>query len=159
STGAQLVNFITGTLGVSAVASVEGLNEPNNGEPAGWVDKTVTNQQDVYTAMKGNASTKNIPVFSPSLTNINDAATMGKQEESFTQFINLHTYPGARNPETGGWGANGYGSMAWALTYMATPQGYPSQPAVVTETGAHDASQTTSGFQYSPDPVIAVYTP
>ena len=152
----RLEHILTDVIGASHIASVEGINEPDNGSPPGWQAVTLANQKAVYDAVKSNPATKAIPVYGPSLTGTDGGTLPGIAQ--FMDAGNIHPYMGGRNPETNGWGNDGYGSIAYALRAVAAPTS-GGLPVAITECGLHNAVKTTNGFKYTPIDVSAKYIP
>jgi hypothetical protein len=100
--------------------------------------------------VKGSSNTSRFPVIGPSLTSQNSFVKM-RGACSFDS-ANLHNYLGGRNPGTPGWGANGYGSISWNLSLVATA--CPGKPVMTTETGYQTDQTLTQGI---PDDVAGRY--
>jgi len=113
-------------------------------------------QQRLYEAVKGNASTRRISVIGPSFTSGAAYAHVGDLSAS-VDYGNMHNYYAGRNPGTDGWGAGGYGSIAWNLS---NARKYASQrPTVSTETGYHNAVDSSTGHAGTPEVVAGRYVP
>jgi hypothetical protein len=68
-------------------------------------------------------------------------------------FANLHNYFAGRNPGTGGWGANGYGSIAFNMNLASSA--WPGKPIMTTETGYY----TDAGNDSIPEDIEGEYVP
>ena len=108
-TAVQARDYIK-TVGVNTVAYAEGPNEPDISGNANWVNDTRAYQQALWNAIKGDPATANLPVVATSLTSDGAATALGNLT-SYLDYGCIHNYYGGRSPETGGWGANGYGSL------------------------------------------------
>ena len=100
-----------------------------------------------------------LPVIGPSFTGTGAYLQAGNISP-YINYNNLHTYFGARNPGTGGWGGadiqgNAYGSFAFQLDNANDDA--PGVPIQMTETGYHMSTSQVGG-QVS-ESVAAVYLP
>ncbi|MPZ18556.1 MAG: hypothetical protein GEV06_11675 [Luteitalea sp.] len=103
--------------------------------------------------LKSDARVTDFPVYGPSLTSENAYETLGDVSAYF-DFANLHNYFAGRQPSTQGWGANGFGSIAWNLDLAARHA--PGKPVVTTETGYQDSA---SQVDWVPADVAGRYMP
>ena len=97
--------------------------------------------------------TRKFPIYGPSLTNEWAYTELG-DISAFVDAGNLHNYFAGRHPGTGGWGANGYGSLAWHLRLVKGNTG--NKASVTTETGY---SGDVAASDAVPDSVAARYIP
>lgn len=81
--------------------------------------------------VKGDPKTSKFPIVGPSLTQATSFTKI--RGECAFDYSNLHDYFGGRNPGTAGWGANGYGSIAWSLSNVN--MACSGKPVITTETG------------------------
>lgn len=153
--GTQVHDIIVKQIGVSHVASVENINEPNISWQGNWVTPTRANQQDIWNAIKSDPDTQSIAVYGPSLVIYNTAPPQLGDLSTWLDAGNIHPYYSGRNPETSGWGPGGSGSLAWNVTYMAAPVS-GSKPVVATESGLQNG---TSSSNYTPEDISAFYIP
>jgi hypothetical protein len=139
-----------------ALGSFEGPNEYDMSGDGDWVTVLRSYQQRLYEAVKGNASTRRISVIGPSFTSGAAYAAVGDLSAS-VDYGNMHNYYAGHNPGTDGWGADGYGSIAWNLSIARK---YASQrPTVSTETGYHNAVDSSTGHAGTPEVVAGRYVP
>jgi hypothetical protein len=113
----------------------EGYEAPNEYDLSGdphWAATLRAFVPRLYKAVKSNPATANFPVVGPSLTQTASYVQVAGLQEYF-DFNNLHNYFGGRNPGTPGWGAGGYGSIAYNISNSQTA--WPGKPTWTTETG------------------------
>lgn len=155
---AAAYNYVKNQVGVQAVTAVEGINEPDLFlNSCCWAAQTRAYHQQMYQAFKNDPATAQLPVIAPSITTTQAVASIGELTAS-ADAGNLHNYYGGRMPETPGWGDNGYGSLNWGINYVARPL-VRDKPVYSTETGYHNAANTTDGHRYTPEGVAARYIP
>jgi hypothetical protein len=116
-------------------------NEPDSSRY--WAEYIKAATRDTYAALKSDPATAEIPVYGPSLTTEQAYTVVGDLSSSIDA-SNVHWYLAGRNPETSGWGANGYGSRLWTLEYLAKQQS-SSDPVVATEGGYGNAINQDPG--------------
>jgi hypothetical protein len=92
-------------------------------------------------------------VFGPAVTSEAAYAALGDVSAWFDR-ANMHNYLAGRHPGTGGWGLNGYGSIAWNLTQVNKYSG--GRPVVATETGYWTADTVRDSV---PERVAGAYLP
>lgn len=141
---AQAVTLVK-TLG-TAVASVEGPNEPNlfysDLFPGGIRDY----QARLYAALKADPQTASVPVLSPALAFPGEiAARLGPVACDFGA---MHPYPGGQLPDAG------LGDTLKATRIIA-----PGKPVMTTETGYDTAIHVTSGQPAVSEAAEAKYMP
>jgi len=134
--------------------SFEGYESPNEYDQSGnpnWSSTLSSFLTKLIRDVKADPKTSKFPIVGPSLTQAN---SFSKVNVCGFDYSNLHDYFAGRNPGTGGWGANGYGSITWNLANVITA--CPSKPVITTETGY----QTISSLKNSvPENVAAKYIP
>jgi hypothetical protein len=113
----------------------EGYEAPNEYDLSGdphWAATLIPFVRRLYGAVKSNSATAKFPVVGPSLT---QTASYGQVEglEQYFDLSNLHNYFGGRNPGTPGWGAGGYGSIAYNI--KNSQAAWPAKSIWTTETG------------------------
>jgi hypothetical protein len=101
---------------------------------ADWVEVLTDTMRRLHT-LKNDPRANRFPIYGPSLTSAKAYAALGDVSE-FYDFANLHNYFAGRHPSTKGWGANGYGSIAWNLRLTDKYAG--GKPVITTETGYQD---------------------
>ena len=137
-----------------AISAFEGVNEPDLQGIASWLGPTRQGQRQLYETVNGDPQLRDIPVIGPSVVTVAGRDRIGNLT-AYTDYGNIHNYWGGRPPETDGWGANGYGSLAWNLAEARKVSG--GDPVIATETGWPDGahpSQTSLDEQ-----VVARYLP
>ena len=119
------------------ITTIEGINEPDLNTQLVSTAQTVQWQKWLYAGVRSTSTLANTLVLGPSITG-NTGAFTGIQP--YLQGLNAHFY-GNRQPETGGWGDNGYGSVDWLLhVYQAPLQSASGAfPVYVTEAGSSSA--------------------
>ena len=111
----------------NAFEAYEAPNEPNDSGDPGWADKvrlTLRQLRDVQ-------RTRRFPIYGPSFTNAGAFEALG-DISPWVDAGNMHNYFAGRHPGTDGWGADGYGSVAWNLSLV---KGVTNKMTVTTETG------------------------
>lgn len=151
----EAYNYITNVLGTDLITALEGPNEYDLSGAEDWLGELRAYQQSVYGIFKNDATTARIPVIGPSVTS-EDAADQLGDVSRYADIVNLHNYYSFRNPETFGWGDNGYGSLTWQLDEVVRALD-PTQtlPIMATETGYHNVL-ADEGI---PETVAATYLP
>jgi len=118
-----------------AIEAFEGINEYDISHPASdsdWVATLRVSQEELYREVKADAALSHLTVIGPSLTSVNAAGAVGDLSASLDEG-NTHDYFGGHEPETGGWGFGGYGSIPYNLGMARQTSG--AKPVVATETG------------------------
>lgn len=130
------------------VEDFEGMNEWDyKARDPNWPTQVRAFQQALWTKVKGDARTKNMPVFAPSMGNPNDASIAGDLS-AWMNYGNMHPYPGGNQPL-----ANVPYHVARVVAISKT------RPIVVTETGYHNALAWTGGHPPVSEPAAARYIP
>lgn len=136
--------------------SFEGYEAPNeydNGHGSNWAATLNQFLPVLANAVRTNPRNPAFAIIGPSFINAESYAAVSGASQYF-DFSNLHNYFAGRNPGTTGWGANGYGSLAWDLAEVA--KGSPGLPIVTTETGYVNDPSNPQGI---PETVAAKYLP
>ena len=132
-TPAQLTNWAA-CVG-PAIEAFEGLNEYDISHPASdtnWAATVRSSQQDLYRSVKGTPKLASFAVIGPSLTSEAAYRTVGDLSPDLDAG-NMHDYFANHEPETGGWGLGGYGSIAYNMRVARAVD--PTKPIESTETG------------------------
>jgi len=119
----------------------EGPNEYDISHPrqdTNWVTTLQSYQQELYSSVKGTPALAKLAVIGPSATTEQAYRSIGDLS-AFMDYGNIHNYFAGRNPETGGWGDNGYGSIAWNTRVANVVMG--AKTIETTETGYGTSSQ------------------
>ncbi len=143
----ELVATAVRELPAGSVDSFEGANEWNlSGDPR-WAVSLREHQQQVWTAVKGNPATKDVPVLAPALGLRRGYAELGDLSR-WADLGNGHLYPG---------GQPGSSRLDEQLGLVRSVVG--GKPAVFTETGYHNAMNTRESHVPTPEDVAGVYAP
>ena len=135
-------------------SSIEAYENPNEyDEVSGGIATLKSFMPILYAGAQKAEGFGALPVVGPSLTQVASFSLLGN-ESSLMDYSNLHNYYAGRNPGTGGWGTNGYGSLAYNMA-LADLTG-ASKPIMTTETG-YGNTTTTQGDV--PEAVSATYMP
>jgi hypothetical protein len=144
----KLVQAIATEFPTGVVESLEGANEYNLDEHAvDWVLELRSHQQQLWEAAKANPVTAGLPILAPALgmrTGFDQIADLGM----YADFGNAHLYPGGRPP------SNGIDQLTQAEAIVV-----PGKPVMYTETGYHNAMNTTAGHRPTPEGVVGSYAP
>jgi len=130
----------------------ESPNEFDQSPDEHWIVTLNSFLVKLNNTVKSDPTASRFPVIGPSMTG----------SESFVKlrglclfdYANLHNYFAGRNPGTGGWGADGYGSISWNLSNVGAA--CPGKPVITTETGYQTDVAMTQGV---PEEVAAKYVP
>jgi hypothetical protein len=146
-------------LGPEKVASVENRNEPDvfdRQADGSWPVQEVREYQvDLWNTIKKDDATKHIEVIGPSLTSSEAAVQLGDSVAAYMDHANIHNYLSSREPETQGWGDDGYGSLEYAIRRSALPIKPDSRAPLSTET-CYQNSTNESGL---PEKIAGRYVP
>ena len=143
------VNTVATQLPPGSVESVEGSNEWDlfsGGSPT-WAADLATRQKELYEASKSNPATADLPVLAPALAFKWNYVTAGDMSR-YADYANGHMYPGGYKP------SNEISQITTAIRGSI-----PDKPLVTTESGYHNAMNTTNGHRPVPEDVAGVYTP
>lgn len=135
-----------------AFEGYEAPNEYDNSHDAHWAQTLQAFLPRLYRAVKSHPATAQYPVIGPSVIRPNDFAPLADLGDSF-DYANLHNYFAGRNPGTGGWGANGYGSIPFNMKLASSA--WPNKPMMSTETGYY----TDAGHDAIPESIEGEYVP
>ena len=119
----------------AAIEAFEGPNEYDVSHPsteADWVATIRTFQRSLYATVRGDAAYRNVSVIGPSFTSAEAMQRVGDLSAYLDQG-NMHDYFAGREPETSGFGAGGYGGIAYNKRIAAAVSA--GKPVVATETG------------------------
>jgi hypothetical protein len=133
-------------------AAYEGPNEYDRSGKSNWA-QIVRATMTRLGGLRGVAGLENYPIYGPSLTSAAAFTALGDISATF-DYVTMHNYFAGRHPSTGGWGANGYGSIRWNLELAGRYGG--GKPAVTTETGYQDVS---TAVDFVPREVAGNYLP
>lgn len=135
-----------------AFEGYEAPNELDNSRDANWAQTLIGFMPRLYRAVKSDPATSRYPVVGPSLIHPQDYSLLSSIAPDF-DFANLHNYFSGRNPGTEGWGANGYGSIAYNIKLASSA--WPDKPLMTTETGYY----TDAGHDSLPESLEGEYMP
>jgi hypothetical protein len=119
----------------AAFEAFEGPNELDRFNDPSWV-QTLTDAVVRLGTVRDDSRSAGFPVLGPSLQNQNSYSQLGDLS-AYYDVGNIHNYLGGRHPSTSGWGADGYGSIAWSLNALQPYGG--NKPVIATENGYHNA--------------------
>ncbi len=149
-TPAQLVDLVKNRVH-NDVELVEGSNEWDNMNTittSPWYTTLRAHQTQIYTLMKSDPATKNIPVLMPSTAGRTTGWSLMGDMTKISDYGNLHLYPGGMVPSY---------YLAKALTKEAAASG--TMRNVTTEAGFTDAMNNTTTHRPTPEDVEAIYAP
>ncbi|HEY5913828.1 MAG TPA: hypothetical protein VJA21_24835 [Verrucomicrobiae bacterium] len=116
----------------SMLFAIEGVNEPD-ARKGDWILRTQEEQRRLYATLKGDASTKDLPVVVSSLANLRDSPGKLGDLSPYLDFGNMHPYA-ASQPASRHWG---WGlSMERAIAEARKVSG--DKPILATECGYHN---------------------
>ena len=144
------LNTLTSTLKANlrnAVDAVEGSNEFDLSGNQNWASSLTEYQQDLYNAIKSDPSLSSLPVIGPSMGHSGDQSQIGNIS-GMLDYGNIHSYPGGYPPES---------NLTAQLGLGAQMSG--SKPLMATETGYHNALNSTSGHLPTSEEATATYLP
>lgn len=136
--------------------SFEGYEAPNEYDNSGdkeWIATLTDFLPILANAVRTNPRDSAFPIIGPSFVHAESYSLFSGSSQYF-DFSNLHNYFAGRNPGTSGWGADGYGSLAWDIDLVKRP--WPNLPIVTTETGYQTDTTNPQGI---PESVAAKYLP
>lgn len=139
-------NRLMGFVG-NAAESFEGLNEHDLSGRPGWVSETRAFQFALFAAARADSRTASLPVLGPSMGHAVNAALLGTLGSAM-DVGNMHPYPGGALP---------LANLGDALQRLAPVDG--NHPVMVTETGYHTATLSTSDHPAVPEAAMARYIP
>lgn len=118
-----------------SIEAYEGPNEYDISHPASdtnWATTLQNAQKALYRAVKSDPSLAHLTVVAPSLTSQEAYRAVGDLS-GFIDAGNMHDYSAGHDPGTLGWGAGGYGSIAYNIRAARLADG--NRPIESTETG------------------------
>ncbi|MBJ7332788.1 MAG: hypothetical protein JHC95_23030, partial [Solirubrobacteraceae bacterium] len=134
--------------GSRTIAGLEGSNEWDLHGGATWAADVRAYQRKLFEAVRAQPSLNDVPVLGPSMGHSENAAQLGNVG-AYTNFANMHLYPGGRAPGS-------FDDKAALLAYVVSG----GQPGIVTETGYHNAvNQWTGGHAPTSERATAIYLP
>jgi hypothetical protein len=136
----------------SSFEAYEAPNEYDKSKDPNWA-QTLTQTLVRLRRLKDDPRAAPFPLYGPSLTSEAAYSALGNVSALY-DYGNMHNYFAGRDPGTTGWGANGYGSIAWNLD--VTGRHGNGKPIVATETGYQD---TPSEPDSIPPRVVGRYMP
>jgi hypothetical protein len=129
------------------VDAVEGPNEYGSSGLPDWAERLRDYQQRLYAAVKQDPALAHLPVLGPSLVTWQQYEALGDLRAALDAG-NVHPYPGGDIPEA---------KLDWWLSVAAPVSG--DRPVWATETGYHNATQTTGGHRPASEAAAATYLP
>jgi outer membrane biosynthesis protein TonB len=145
----QQLNMIEKELS-SSVVSIEGPNEYDIQGDSNWLPVITDYTKRLWEGVKAHPKLANLPVVGPSITRRNNMEAMGDLTP-WTDYGNTHTYLSGAAPET---------SSIWSGELGAAAKASGSEPVQVTETGYHNAiNSSTSGHQPASEKAAGIYMP
>ncbi|MGL5849547.1 MAG: hypothetical protein ACRCZD_02085, partial [Phycicoccus sp.] len=146
-------------VGPEHVASVENRNEPDlfdRADDGSWpIAEVQQYQRDLYSTIKGDPATKDVEVLGSPVTSTEAAEAHGSAVADSMDRANIHNYLSTREPETKGWGGDGYGSLDYAVRRVAGAMKPGSTRPVSTETCYQNSTDANS----LPEVVAGRYIP
>lgn len=133
--------------GLSTLSGIEGPNEWDNSGRANWAGEVRAYQQALHAATKAAPGMAGVPVLGPSLAHGHRAPTMG-DVSAWTDYVNIHAYPGGRAP----------GTFDDEIATITSHVG-PGQTPIVTETGYHNGMMQYGGHAATSEAATATYLP
>lgn len=130
-----------------AVETFEGANEWNLRGGSGWVQELGAHQGRLFAAVQESSRLSGTPVLAPALGLRKDREQLGDLS-AVADFGNNHLYSGGRVPST---------RVDQELELEAIVTG--DKPVIVTESGYHNALETTSGHFPTSERATAQYMP
>jgi hypothetical protein len=135
------------TLAGNGLESFEGPNEYDISGDSQWVQTLRLYQQDLYSAVKQTASTKNVPVLAPSLVQSASVSQLGNLNTA-ADYANMHSYSGGNLP------SNQLEQLASLNDGIAS-----GKPMIPTECGYHNALGSNGGFPAVSETAAGKYMP
>jgi hypothetical protein len=141
----QLITMIERRL----TGSVEALEGPNeyDGTGPGWETRLRPWITRIHQLAKASARLRNLAIIAPSVTSGESPAKLGDISD-LVDCGNWHPYPGASRPTE---------TLDWAKSRAAINSG--GKPVCITETGYHNALETTDGHFPISEQAEAAYVP
>jgi hypothetical protein len=130
-----------------SVDAVEGPNEYGSSGDSDWVARLRDYQGRLYNGVNGDPALAQLPVLGPSLVTWQQYEALGDLRAALDAG-NVHPYPGGDAPEA---------NLDWWLPVVAPVSG--DRPVWATETGYHNATQTSGGHRPASEAAAATYLP
>ena len=133
-----------------AVTSFEGINEPDIQGIGDWVAQTRAAQKQLYETVRGNAALGNVKVLGPSpVWQVNELGDLS----NYLDYGSIHPYLGGKMP-TG----SEYNQSTRNIVFSAAANS-GNKPVMITETGYHNALETSGDHPPASEEVTAKYLP
>ena len=132
----------------NALESFEGPNEYDASGISTWPGDLREYQKDLYTSVKDNETTSDVPVIAPALAHHRNAEELGYLGAYF-DYGNMHPYPNGEHPA----------SRRLSKNVSDTKKVSGDKPIVVTETGYHNALNWTGPHPGVSERAAARYMP
>jgi hypothetical protein len=142
-----LVNTLVKEMPSGVVESVEGANEWNLKDRPNWVSELRAHQKRLYTAVKSNPVTRDLPVLAPALGMRKGYTELGDLS-AYSDFGNNHLYPGGQQP-----------SARIDETTAAERAVVGDKPIYYTEAGYHNALNTSGTHFPTTEAAAGTYAP
>ena len=133
-----------------AVEAFEGVNEPDLQKVSDWADQATQVQKELYATVQENEALEGIDVLGPSP--VREQGRLGDLSD-YLDYGNAHPYPGGKMPT----GSERGQSTRQTLADAAQNSG--DGPVIVTETGYHNALETTADHPPTSEAATAKYLP
>lgn len=158
----EFADYIKNALGGNSgyVTAVENSNEPNSPlapwnltERNSWVELVRTRQEQMASAFRSDPALDQIQLAGPPLvggTGLIKYQTLGDLSPN-VDLGNFHFYSGNREQSVP--------SFELDQIMSGVAVNAPGSAVICTETGMHQASQTTTGMAYHPESVAGIYMP
>ncbi|MGL5808485.1 MAG: hypothetical protein ACRCYQ_00890 [Nocardioides sp.] len=133
--------------GPENVASVENRNEPDlfDRQDGTWpIAKVHDYQRSLWSVMKADPATAEIEILGSPVTSVEAAEQHGSVVADSMDRANIHNYLSTREPETKGWGEDGYGSLDFAVRRVAKVMKPGDVAPISTETCYQNSTDTNS---------------
>jgi hypothetical protein len=147
SVGELTANKLTAitVLARNSLEAIEGPNEYDNSQDAGWARTLSKYQANLYQLAKTNSATRSLPVIGPSFVRAQSRDAIGDLTP-YLDYGNLHSYPGGKSPAS---------NLQSEITLNRKIS--HSRPLIPTETGYHTAVASASGQPGVSDQAAAKY--
>lgn len=122
----------------NAVEAFEGPNEYYF-TGLGWESRLAPYQQQLFSLINADPALRDLPVIGPSAPSVDVSSSL--------DYGNIHPYPGGNNPSR---------NIAWELDAAKLVSG--SKQVIATESGYHNAVNTTDGHRPASESAAAAYT-
>ncbi len=133
-----------------AVAAFEGLNEPDLFISGDWIGRTREAQKRLYETVKGNPALRNVKVIGPSP--VWEAKELGDLSR-YLDYGNSHPYLGGKSPTD-----DEHNTTTWTVLAKSSATS-SKKPIMITETGYHNAVNTSGTHPPASEEAAAIYLP